>query len=102
MGHALTFDTLAYAKKLIAAGVPEKQAEVQAEALAELVDDQLTTKKDLKEPELALTHKIKELELNLPYALVLCLLPLLQFLPPLLSYSPSRTSGYLISLPFSS
>lgn len=65
MGHTITFDTLAYAKKLIAAGVPEKQAEVQAEALAEIVEDQLATKHDLKELELALRRDIKELELRL-------------------------------------
>ncbi len=34
---AIAFDTLAYAKKLKQAGIPEAQAEVQAEAMAELV-----------------------------------------------------------------
>ena len=34
-------DTLAYAKKLRAAGVPEKQAEAQAEALAEALQEAL-------------------------------------------------------------
>ncbi len=45
----LTFDTLAYANKLKAVGVPDKQAEVHAEAIAELVVDHLVTKQDLKE-----------------------------------------------------
>lgn len=43
-----TFDTLMYAKKLIKAGVPEPQAEIQAEAIRELIDDKLATKNDLK------------------------------------------------------
>lgn len=47
----LVFDTLQYANKLKAAGVPDKQAEVQAEAMAEIVEDKLTSKKDLKESE---------------------------------------------------
>ena len=42
-----TFDTLAYVKKLRAAGVPEEQAEVQAEAFAEIIEDRLATKKDV-------------------------------------------------------
>ena len=44
----LMFDTLRYANKLKAAGVPEKQAEVQAETLAEIVDEKLATKQDLE------------------------------------------------------
>ena len=48
MGTAV-FDTLAYAKKLREAGVPEKQAEVQAEALAEIADEKLATKEDIRE-----------------------------------------------------
>ena len=65
MGHAIAFDTLAYTKKLKAAGVPEKQAEVQAEALAEIVDERLATKQGLKELELCLKQGLKELELRL-------------------------------------
>ena len=44
----ITFDTLAYVKKLKAAGVPEKQAEVQAEALVGFVEEQLATKHDIE------------------------------------------------------
>lgn len=51
---SLAFDTLAYVKKLKAAGVPESQAEVQAETFAEIIDEKLATKRDLKEMELAL------------------------------------------------
>jgi len=67
MSHSLAFDTLAYAKKLKAAGFTEKQAEVQAEALAEMVDEQLATKHDIKE----LARDIKELELRLRHDLTL-------------------------------
>jgi hypothetical protein len=51
----LVFDTLQYAKKLQKAGVPEPQAEVQAEAFKEQnvainnwIDNNLATKQDLK------------------------------------------------------
>ncbi len=42
-----TFDTLMYAKKLREAGVPERQAEIQAEALKEVIDNNLATKQDI-------------------------------------------------------
>ena len=45
----MTFDTLAYAKKLKVAGVPDEQAEVQAEALKDIVNTELVTKRDLTE-----------------------------------------------------
>lgn len=68
----LMFDTLQYAKKLQKAGVPEQQAEIQAEAFKEQnvainnwIDDNLTTKRDLKELELAFKHDIKELDLKI-------------------------------------
>ncbi len=65
MAHSIAFNTLAYAKKLIAAGVPEKQAEVQAEALIEIVDENLATKRDLKEMEVSLKRDLKLMELRL-------------------------------------
>ena len=49
-------------KKLQAAGFTEAQAEVQAEAIAELVNEQLATKRDLKELETALKRDLAELE----------------------------------------
>lgn len=55
---AAVFDTLQYAKRLKEAGFTEQQAEVQAEALAEIVDDKLATKQDLKELEYRLTIKM--------------------------------------------
>ncbi|HIJ83967.1 MAG TPA: hypothetical protein HPQ00_07155 [Magnetococcales bacterium] len=54
----IAFDTLAYAKRLRAAGVPESQAEVHAEAMAELIEERLATKRDLKELEIRLTHNL--------------------------------------------
>lgn len=58
MAHTTTFDTLTYAKKLKEAGCSEKLAEVQAEALRELIDDNLATKRDLKELEKNIIIKI--------------------------------------------
>ena len=61
--------TLAYANKLKIAGVPDKQAEIHAEAIAELVVDHLATKQDLKELELRflqeLALRLKDLELRM-------------------------------------
>lgn len=61
-----------YANRLKAVGVPEKQAEVQAEALREIMDNKLATKKDLelvrKDLELAkneLKRDIKDIELRM-------------------------------------
>ena len=58
MTNAISFDTLAYAKRLIKVGVPEKQAEVQAETLADLIKDQVVTKQYLD-------LRLKELEMRL-------------------------------------
>lgn len=46
---ATTFDTLAYAKKLQEAGFSSQQAETQAEALKDVIDDNLATKQDINE-----------------------------------------------------
>ena len=62
---AVAFDTLAYANKLKQAGVPDRQAEVQAEALAELVEERLATKRDLSELEERLANRMNELEYRL-------------------------------------
>ena len=58
MPSSVTFDTLAYVKKLKSAGVPEKQAEVQAETFAEILEERIATKQDLKEFELTLRHDL--------------------------------------------
>lgn len=64
MAHA-TFDTLAYANKLKAAGADSRLAEVQAEATAEIIgglmDSQLATKQDL----LTLEMKLSSLYMKL-------------------------------------
>lgn len=52
------FDTLAYSKKLQAAGVPSQVAEVQAFTLSEIIEDRLPTKDDVKE--LATKSELKE------------------------------------------
>ena len=64
-----TFDTLGYFDKLKAAGFTEQQARVQADALRELIEDKLATKRDLKELEAATKRDLKELELRLKYDL---------------------------------
>lgn len=59
MRARLTFDTLAYANRLKAAGVESKLAEAQAEAnadmMANLVDNTLATKADLQ-------HEVRKIE----------------------------------------
>lgn len=62
---AIAFDTLAYASKLKQAGVPDRQAEVQAEAMAELVEERLATRRDLSELEERLANRMNELEYRL-------------------------------------
>ena len=52
------FDTLRYAKKLRSAGVLETQAEIHAEAIAGLIDEQLARKKDLQILEANVTARI--------------------------------------------
>lgn len=58
MPSAITFDTLAYVKKLRSAGVPEKQAEIQAETFAEILEERVATKQDLKALELRLKQEL--------------------------------------------
>ncbi len=67
----VAFDTLEYAKALEAAGFTEQQAEVQAKALARIVDDTLATKVDLEALKLELQRDIRQLEERLTYRLTL-------------------------------
>jgi len=46
----------------MAAGFTQQQAEVQAQALAEVIDEQIATKRDIEELKVALKHDIKESE----------------------------------------
>lgn len=61
------FDTLAYAKRLKAAGVPE----AQAEALAAAITNELVTKHDLNEADLKLEGKINILQWMIGFNLAL-------------------------------
>lgn len=72
---AITFDTLSYFERLKAAGVPEEQARVQADALRELVETSLVTKRDLKELELRLTIRLGGIVVACT-ALLLAVLPM--------------------------
>lgn len=67
MPDTMIFDTLIYAKKLKSAGFTEEQAEIQAEALASIVDEKLAAKRDLKELETNLRRDMKEIEANLKH-----------------------------------
>ena len=58
MQAIITFDTLAYAKKLKAAGFTEQQAEVQAKALKDIIGERMATKQDLTELEMRLKHDL--------------------------------------------
>lgn len=54
----IIFDTLKFSKKMKAAGFTDEQAETQAEAIAEIINEQLATKRDLKELEASLKLEI--------------------------------------------
>jgi hypothetical protein len=71
MRHTIPFDTHAYVKRLTSVGVPEAQAEVHAEAIADLVNDELATKKDLEQLELRVRGELRELELRLKHDLTI-------------------------------
>jgi len=65
MSDERMFDTLKYANRLKAVGVPEKQAEVQAEMMAQTIDDKLATKNDLEQVKSELKMDIKGLDLKI-------------------------------------
>ncbi len=69
---AIAFDTLKFAKRPQEGGFTEQQAEVLATAEAELIEDNLATKRDIaeihramKELELSLQRDLKSLEVSL-------------------------------------
>ena len=55
---SIAFDTHAFVKELTAAGMPEAQAEILARSQAKLINEELATKRDLKELELRLTIRL--------------------------------------------
>ena len=61
----LGFDTLAFVKRLAAAGMDSRHAEALAEALAAEAFGELATKADLRELELRLRNDMKDLEIRL-------------------------------------
>ena len=56
----VAFDTHAFVKELTKAGMPEAQAEVLARLHAQLIDEKLAAKEDLKKLEAELKRDIKE------------------------------------------
>ena len=58
MTAQFAFDTLAFVKRLSAAGMETRQAEALAEALVDGAFNNLATKADLRELELRLTHNL--------------------------------------------
>jgi len=65
----VVFDTYNYVKRLKAVGMPEAQAEVQAEAIATLVDENLVTRQHfdarMRELELTFERRIAEVKADL-------------------------------------
>jgi len=53
-----TFDTLGYCEKLKAAGFTDPQAKAQADALRDIIEDKLATKRDLQEMKTELMAEI--------------------------------------------
>ena len=62
MRTPIAFDTHTYVKRLVAAGMPEAQAEVQAEALTEVVLAKLATKDDLALMEQRIAQRFTEVD----------------------------------------
>lgn len=60
MAHAIKVDTLAFSKKLRAAGADERLADAIVEGFTTADTSELATKADLKEVETALRHEIGE------------------------------------------
>lgn len=59
------FDSLSYANQLRKVGVPEEQANLQAEVLFRIVEEQLLNKQDLEKVELKLSSDIEKLDAKL-------------------------------------
>ena len=61
----ISFDTLAYSKRLQAVGVTSEQAEVQAETLKEIIDNNLVTKNHLKELQANLKREMADTKVEM-------------------------------------
>ena len=76
----ITFDTLKFARRLQQAGVSEKQATAEAEAIneafSEALDSQLATKQDINE----LSVKIKLVQWMIALVIAVEIIPLLKTL----------------------
>ena len=70
-------DTLAYAKKLIEAGVPQKQAEVQAEALSEALKGDVAANGDIKELEVKMVKWFSGVIIGIVISILLAVLKLI-------------------------
>ncbi len=71
---ATTFDTLMYAKKLQQAGFTVQQAEIQAETLKEIIEDNLASKQDihnLHKDMLDIRKDMQQMEERLVYKLTI-------------------------------
>ncbi len=58
--NATTFDTHGFVKRLTAAGMPERQAEVLADEQSRLLEGHLVTKRDLAEAKAEIMRIIAE------------------------------------------
>ena len=70
-------DTLAYAKKLIEAGVPQKQAEVQAEALSKALKGDVAANGDIKELEVKMVKWFSGVIIGIVISILLAVLKLI-------------------------
>ena len=82
--NTLAFDTHLFVKRLTAAGMPEAQAEVLADEQTNLIENNLATKRDLKDLEVALKRDLKELEARLVGQIRESEMRLIKWLIPLL------------------
>lgn len=71
---AISFDTLKYAKRLKEAGFTDTQAEALAAAQAEIIEDNVATKRDLKELEACVKRDLMDMEHRLTAKLYKALL----------------------------
>ena len=65
MRQTFPFDTHTYVKRLVAAGVPEAQAEIHAQVFSDVIIERLATKEDLLALEQRFLTQLKDLELRL-------------------------------------